>query len=390
MMVLLTALVGFGPLSTDLYLPCLPLLVSEFKTDAASVQLTLSVYMAGFALAQLVYGSLSDCFGRRPVLVGGLVLYIAASLLCLLAQTIEQLILARLIQAFGACAGPVLGRAVVRDLCSRDQAAQLFAYMAMAMTLAPAIAPVIGGALTEAFGWPSTFLFLAAFGVIVLAVVLARLAETNHRRDPEALQPRRLLANYLHLLGDRDYLGYVLSLSFIFCGLFAFISGSSFVLIDRLGLTPPQFGFSFAAVVLGYMGGSVLSARLTRPLGLDRLIVLGVAVSSLAGLAGVALALAGVVTWAAVVGPMMLFMVGTGLVFPNASAGAIGPHPTMAGLASALMGCLQMLLAAVVGAAVGQAHDGSALPMMAAVAGSGLAAALAYHLLVRRRGADAV
>lgn len=380
--VLLTALVAFGPLSTDLYLPSLPTLVAVFGSDPATVQLTLSVFLVGFAVSQLVYGPLSDRFGRRPVLLAGILLYLAASLACMVATSIEQLIAARFLQAVGACCGPVLGRAVVRDLYGRERAARILAYMAMAMALAPALGPVLGGYLTVGLGWRANFAVLAIFGALVLLGVWRLLAETNRQRDPEALNPRRLVANYLHLVGCRRYLGYVLCVSFAYSGIFAFISGSSFVLIGMLGLSPEHYGMAFGVAVVGYMVGSFGSGRLTLRLGIDRMIGIGTALCSLAGLAGLALALAGVVHLAAILAPMFLFLVGAAFILPNAMAGAVGPFPTMAGLASALLGFVQMGLAAVVGVLVGHLHDGTQLPMVATIAAVAVLSALSRALLI--------
>ena len=383
MSVLLTMLVALGPISTDLYLPTLPALVRVFDTSVATTQLTLSVFMTGFALSQLVYGPLSDRFGRRPVLLGGVALYVVGSLLCLIAPSIGLLIVARLIQAVGACCGPVLGRAVVRDVHGRERAAKVLAYMAMAMALAPAVGPMIGGALTVWSGWRACFAVLAGLGTLLLGAVWWGLPETNHLRDPDAIRPRRLLAHYLHLFGDRVFMGYVATVAFTFSGLFSFISGSSFVLIDGMGVSQPVFGLCFGVVVVGYMVGSLIAARATMRLGGDRMIGLGGLVGVLGGGAGFALAWGGVAEPAAVVGPMALVMAGAGMVLPNAFAGAIGPYPGMAGLASSLLGFSQMALAAGAGAVVGHLHDGTSVPMTAAICLSTVAGWLAHRLLIR-------
>ena len=380
--VLLTALVAFGPLSTDLYLPSLPALVTAFGTDIVTVQLTLSVFLVGFALAQLVYGPLSDRYGRRPALIGGVSIYLAASLACTIAASIDQLIVARAFQAVGACCGPVVARAVVRDVYGRDRAATVLAYLSMAMALAPAVGPVLGGLLTELFGWRANFVALSAIAVTVLAATLLLLGETNAHRDPDALRPARLLGNYILLFRDRSYVGYVLTVAGSYSGIFAFISGSSFVLIGRLQLSPFAYGLCFGGVVVGYMTGTFLAGRLSHRLGIDRMVRLGTLVSLAGGLLGAGLAAADVVSVAGIVGPMFLFIMGTGLALPNAMAGAVGPYPTMAGLASALLGFVQMLVAATVGVAVGHLHDGTALPMMGAVALMAAMAATAYRTLV--------
>ncbi|MBP2292389.1 multidrug effflux MFS transporter [Azospirillum rugosum] len=383
--VLLTALVAFGPLSTDLYLPSLPTLVTVFGTDIATVQLTLSVFLAGFAVSQLVYGPVSDRFGRRPALLGGITIYLVASAACALTNDIGGLIVARFFQALGACCGPVVARAVVRDVFGRDRAATVLAYMAMAMTLAPAIGPVLGGVITELIGWRGNFLLLTVFAAGILAATQVLLGETNTHRDENALKPGRLVANYVLLLRDRAFLGQMLTVAFAYSGIFSFISGSSFVLIGRLHLTPAQYGASFGVVVLGYTLGSFFAGRMSQRMGGPWMIRTGTAVSLAGGLLGVALALAGALHLVAIVAPVFLFMVGAGLTLPNAMAAAVGPYPMMAGLASSLVGFTQMAVAALVGAAVGHLQTGTPLPMMGAIGLVALGAALSHRMMARRR-----
>ncbi|WP_193366643.1 multidrug effflux MFS transporter [Pelagibius marinus] len=380
--VLLTAMVALGPISTDLYLPSLPAIGRDFGVTNAEVQLTLSIFLAGFAFSQLAYGPLSDRFGRRPVILGGLALYLLATLVCAFATGIEVLVLARFFQAVGACVGPVLGRAVVRDIYGRERAARMLSYMGMAMALAPAFGPILGGFLEVWFGWRANFAVLGIFAAATLAAALMTLPETNQWKSPDATRPGHILGNYRALLRHRSYLGYVIITACTYSGIFSFISGSSFVLIGLLGLTPDVYGFCFAAIVVGYMIGTFLSGRLTVKLGLERMVQLGTAVQVAGGLAGLALYFAGIVTVPGIVGPVMVFMAGTGLAMPNAQAGAIGPFPQMAGSASALLGFFQMGLAALVGIAVGHGSGESAFAMMAAIALVALGGALAYWLVV--------
>ncbi|NNG02717.1 MAG: multidrug effflux MFS transporter [Inquilinus sp.] len=380
--VLLTALVAFGPISTDLYLPSLPAMTRALATDVATMQLTLSVFLVGFSVSQLIYGPLSDRFGRRPVLLAGVAIYVVAGIACALAPTVEALIVGRFFQALGACAGPVVARAVVRDVHGRARSARVLAYMAMAMSLAPAIGPILGGHVEVWFGWRANLWLLVGFGAAALAATWTLLAETNRHRDPLATSPARLVRNYRLLLGDPGYLGFLLVVAFTYSGIFAFISGSSFVFVDLVGLGPVAYGFCFAGAVVGYMAGSFLSGRLTLRLGIERMVGAGTLLSALGGAAMLACALAfppGVVP---ILAPFFVFMVGAGLVLPNATAGAIGPFPTMAGFASALLGFVQMGVAARVGVAVGHLTDASAVPMAAAVAAVSLAAAIAFRVLV--------
>lgn len=385
---LLTALVALGPISTDLYLPSLPGLAREFGVAVADVQLTLSVFLVGLAGAQLVYGPLSDRFGRRPVLLVGLAVYVLASLACLLAPTIPVLVAVRFVQAIGACVGPVLARAIVRDVHGRDGAARILAYMSAAMALAPAIGPIIGGFVEVWFGWRVNFLLLVAYGAAGFVITWRLLPETNRAPDPDAAQLARIVSGYGGLIGHRSYVGFVLCCAFAYSGIFAFISGSSFVIVEVVGLGPDGFGFCFAGAVVGYMIGTTAVGRLSRRFGIERLIAIGAGVALAGGLLLVGLSLsmvatAGIIGALAIVLPMLVYMIGTGLVLPSAVAGAVGPFPQAAGAASALLGFTQMAVAAVVGMGVARLLDGTALPMTAAIALAAVGILLAFVLLVR-------
>ncbi|GAB5467323.1 MAG: Bcr/CflA family multidrug efflux MFS transporter [Rhodospirillales bacterium] len=381
--VIVTLAVALGPLATDLYLPSLPAIGRAFDRPVADTQLTLSVFLAGFALSQLIYGPLADRFGRKPVMLTGLAIFLAASIFCALAWSLEALLVGRLLQALGICAGPVLGRAVVRDAWGADRSARILSYTGSAMAIAPAVGPIIGGVLEAAFGWRASFLALSLFAFGLLTLVLLRLPETNRQPDPTALQPGRMLANFILLLRHRSYLGYALITALGYAGLFAFISGSSFLLIDSLGLSPLNYGFSFAAVIVGYITGAFVSGRYGGRIGGERMIVLGVGLSLLAALLGMALALSGVLNLWSVIGATTCFFLASGLMLPNAVAGALRHYPHMAGAASSLMGFIQMSIAAILGIAVGQAHDGSHLPMASAILFCALGILLSWSVLVR-------
>jgi len=386
---LLTALVAFGAVSTDLYLPSLPAIVTEFNTSVAEVQLTLSLFMVGFAFAQLVYGPLSDRFGRRPVLLGGLALYALASFACAFADSITSLQLGRFIQAWGACCGPVLARAVVRDLYAREDGARILAFMGAAMGLFVAGAPILGGQIEVVFGWRGNFFALTVFGVLVLAATYWFLGETNQVHDPYALRPLRIIRNYGALLRHRVYVGFMLAVAFSFGGLFAYISGAAFVFIDVYGIAPDMFGYFFSGGVIGFISGSILAARLGRRLGLERTLKLGAVIAALGGVFILALVYfgpaAGPPAALAMVGGMIVLLIGFGMVMPNGYAGAAAPFPRMAGVAAALVGCVQMAGAAVFGGLVGFFHDGTPVPMALVImlATSG-AIVVAFVLLPRK------
>lgn len=380
---LLTALVAFGPISTDLYLASLPDMARDFQTSVENVQLTLSVFLAGFACAMLIYGPLSDRFGRRPMILGGVLVYLVGSIACMLAPTIEMLIASRFLQALGACCGPVLGRAVVRDVYPRDQAARVMSYMASVMALAPFAAPMVGGWFHALFGWRSNFVLLALFGTVLLIAVWRLLDETNAHKDEGALAPGRMAINYRTLLADRRVFGYMLTVALVFGGMFTFISGSSFVLIDVMGLPPAVFGIGFAVVVAGYIAGGFVAGKWTGRFGLDRMIGAGTLGCAGFGLLAAILAWSGITTIAALLLPLMGYFFSAALVLPNSTAGAIAPHPRMAGAASALIGFLQMIGGATAGWLHAASYDHSVRPLATLVAVMGIAALVAFMLLIR-------
>lgn len=386
LLVLLTALTAIGPMATDLYLPSLTDIGADLSATPASVQLTISLYLVGFALAQLIYGPLSDRFGRRPVLIGGMALFTATSLLCALSQTIEQLIVLRILQATGACSGPVLARAVIRDLYDRERAAQALSYLSSAMALAPVLAPAMAGVATEIWGWRSSFYILLVWGVLVCAATILALPETNVRPDKHATRLGPLLLNYFRLLRHRSFVLYTLTGSFAYAGLFAFISGSAFVLMELAGMSAAVYGIAFGMTAGAFMLGALLSARLTRRIGIDAMLMSATSVAVLSALTGVILVLSGAPVALAALLPQLGFMMALGCILPNAMAGAVAPFPHMAGTASGMLGCLQMFAGASAGIMVGQFYDDTAMPMQATLLG---AAGLSFGaaLLLRVRGA---
>ncbi len=380
---LLTMMAALGAISTDLYLPSLPGLARAFDADVAEVQLTLSVFLAGLAVAQLAHGPLSDRFGRRPVLIAGLAVYALASVACMLAPTIEFLIAARFLQALGACAGQVLSRAVVRDVHGRAGSARILSYLSASLAIAPLLGPILGGYLEVWFGWRANFAVLVAYGILTLAGIACLLPETNRDPDPYAIAPLRMIRTYAQLLRDRRYVGYALAATFAYSGIFCFISGSSFILVDMIGLSPDAYGYCFAAIVVGYIVGAVLAGKFANRIETRRLIAIGGAISLLGGLLLLGLAFAGFADVLSIVLPTAIYMVGTGMVMPNSLAGAIGPYPRAAGAAAALAGFSQMTIAALIGAGIGHAADGTQMPMVIALAAVSIAGPAAFWLLVR-------
>lgn len=376
--VVLALLTALGPLSTDMYLPVLPAIAHNLAATAGQAQLTLSVFLFGFAVGQFFYGPISDRVGRKPVLLCGLVLFTLASLACAVAPNVETLIGARFVQALGASGPIVLARAVVRDLYEGSRAGRELSRMASIMGVVPAIAPIFGGLIAPWGGWRMTFMVAMAFGAILTIMVAFRLAESLPRKAAQAVSFGSILRAFGNLSRHRGYRVYVMLSMLTYGGLFAFISGSSFVLQNIYGLGQLAFAFSFALVVVGYIAGTFLAQHLVGPRGLDGTILIGVACLALGGGAMALLVAAGVPSFLAIVGPMVLYCAGVGLTMPQAMASALMPFPDRAGTASSLLGICQMSFAAILGIVLGQNLNGSALPLALTIAATGMAALVLF------------
>ncbi len=386
MNVLLVGLVAMMAISTDLYLPSLPAIARDLDTDVSTAQLTLSAFMVGIALGQILVGPLSDRFGRRPILLVATGLYVFASVACALAPDIESLIAARLVQAFGACAGGVVGRAVVRDVHERETAARVLATIGAAMAIVPAVGPVLGGVIEMAAGWRWNFALLASFGALLCAGVALGLPETNRHRDRTATDPARLARNVAAILATRSFLAHAAAGACAYAGLFAFISGSSFVFVDGYGVSPQVYGFCFSLAVVGYLIGTLVAARRVQSVGTAVLLrsagwVMFAGGVGMAVLVASGLAAPGPTGAALVAVAMAGYCVGFGMCSPGAAAGAIAPFPRLAGTAAAALGALQTGSAAIVGFMVGRLHDGTSLPMALTIAGLAIAGMAAFRLL---------
>ena len=379
---LLAGLSAVGPLTTDMYLPSLPDIARALDASTAQVQLTISTYLIGFAVGQIVYGPVSDRHGRKPVLLAAIALYCVASLACALATSIHMLITARAVQAFGGSGGIVLARAMVRDLYSGARAGRELSVIGAVMALAPVLAPVAGGALQTGFGWRSVFFTLVAAGVAGAGVVWWLLPETLAERTAEPVSPSSIGRSYRVVARNPAYLAYLGLATACFAGLFAWISGASFVLQDLYGLSPFAFGLAFAVGSVGYMTGSTLSAQLTRWLGLDGIIGIGGVLVTTGGLGMTAAVALGFTSAASLVVPMAVYLAGMGMVLPQSLAGAMTPFPERAGAASSLLGFVQQSVAAVCGAIVGVLLGQSAWPLAVSVAVAGCAT-LALWIVTR-------
>lgn len=351
------------PLSTDLYLASLPHLATDFAATPVAVQQTLSLFVIGFGVAQLVSGPLSDRFGRRPVLLWGLAVYIFASLACALVPTLNLLVVARFAQAVGCCTAIVVARALIRDAYTPAEGARMIARASSLMALAPLLGPVLGGYLQVGFGWRAAFVFHTLFALVLATAAWRLFRETNLQPNPDALRPGALVDVYRRIAGADFFWAWALPGALSYAAIFTYISGSSFVLIDVLGVPTEIYGYCFAFGVTGYLVGTLACRRLLTKVGLARALSLGTGLTLLAGLLFAALVLAGIHHWSIVLLCQFLTMAAHGINFPCIQSGAVAPFPREAGAATGLLGFVTMLAALIAGTWVGMSHDGTLQPL---------------------------
>jgi DHA1 family bicyclomycin/chloramphenicol resistance-like MFS transporter len=384
----LALLTAFGPVATDMYIPSMPDIGRSLDSSASAVQLTLSVYLLAFALGQIIYGPISDRFGRKPVLLAALALFCTASLACAAAPSIEALIVARALQALGGSGAIVLPRAIVRDLYTGARVGRELSRMGAIMSVAPVAAPLVGAVVQATLGWRATFLVIVAVGTAAAAVAWRAMPETLHRGFAKPASIAYIAGSYRAFAGDRAFLAHLGIIGCSYAGLFAWISGSPFVLQNLYGLSPVGFGVAFAAASVGTMAGGAAATSVVTLIGLDRTIGLGalmLAVGGLAMIGGQALGFAPVV---ALVLSMVLYQIGLMLALPQAIAGALTPFPERAGAASSLVGVAQQISAAILGAIVGRMVGQSAWPLVSAVALMGTLSLILWAGSRRLRGRE--
>ena len=375
---ILVAVTAVNPLALNLYVPSMPSVQAFFDAPAAMVQLTLSLGLIGTAIIQLFIGPLSDQYGRRPILIGGILISVLASIYCALTPSLNGLIVARVIQVAGGASGLVLGRAIVRDLHKPSEAASMLGYVTMGMAMAPMVAPTIGGLLDDLFNWRAGFVFSAAFASVVMLAAWYTLPETN-KHIGQSPSIRAMLADYRRLLSYRSFWVYTLISSFIGGTFFAFLGGAPYVSRILFDLGPTEYGLYFVLVAVGYSLGNFLSGRYAAKIGIYRMILLGCLVTLACCLFVAFLSLIGIETPQTLFGTMFFLGVGNGLVFPSAMAGIVSTMPRLAGSASGLSGAIIMFVNALLSYMVSFMLSDSVLPMVLLMSASGgLAVLLAF------------
>jgi DHA1 family bicyclomycin/chloramphenicol resistance-like MFS transporter len=366
-----------------MYLPGLPALGRDLDAPAWEVQLTLTACLAGLALGQILAGPLSDRFGRRRPLLVGVGAYAAASLLCAVAPSIGVLVALRFAQGIAGAAGIVVARAVVRDMHSGVAAARFFSLLMLVNGLAPILAPVIGGQVLTVTSWRGVFLVLTAIGLLLLLATATGLRETlaPERRHPGGVA--ETLRTFVALLSDRVFLGHALACGLSFGAMFAYISGSPFVIQDIYGASPQLYSLMFAGNALGLVAASQANRALLRRLEPLQIVRAALSVQALAAVALLVVVAAGAGVWGIV--PLLFVVVASlGLVIPNATALALADHPRVAGSASGLLGVLQFIVGAAAAPLVGVGGTGTALPMALTIAVLGVGGMLSATVLASR------
>ncbi|GAA2706164.1 multidrug effflux MFS transporter [Micromonospora olivasterospora] len=382
LVLVLGSLIAVGPLTIDMYLPALPAIVADFSTTSAAVQLTLTGTLAGLAIGQLLIGPLSDAVGRRVPLIAGIALHVVASLLCVAAPNIAVLGALRVVQGLGVAAASVVAMAVVRDLFSGAAFAKLLSRLLLVMGAAPILAPTLGGGLLHWTDWRGVFVALAAFGVLLVVVAALGLPETlppDRRRRGGVVATAAL---YGSLLRDRTFVGLVLVAGLAMAALFAYVSGSSFVLQEQYGLDEQQFGFAFGAGAVGLITATQFNVRLLRRHSPQRILVVALAVGTAAGLVLLTVAATGLGGLPSLLVSLWVVLAAAGLAMPNAPALALSRHGEAAGTASALLGAVQFGVGALAAPLVGVLGTG-AVAMSLVVAGGMVASTVVLLVVVR-------
>jgi len=362
-LVLMGVLNALAPISIDMYLPAFPAMAQALGATHGEVERTLAAYLIGLSLAQIFYGPLADRYGRKPPLIVGLTLYMLASLGCAWAADAESLTLWRVAQAVGGACGIVIPRAVVRDHYDTQEAARALSMLMLVMGLAPILAPLAGGQLLPHTGWRGIFFFMAAGAAVLLAVVALRLPESLPASRATPLAWRTITGNYGALLAHRRFMLYSLAGGLGSAGMFAYIAGSPRLFIEYFGVSPQHYGWFFGVNAMALIAGSQVSARLLRRRPAQALLPVAQRCVAVAALAVLALTLAGVATLPLLMAGLLVFMASLGVINPNAAALALAEQGSRLGVASALLGTLQLGCGALAGFAVSSLQMPGALPL---------------------------
>lgn len=382
-LLILGLLSAIGPFSIDMYLPAFDTIARDFDTSVEQVQLSLTSYFIGIALGQLVYGPMLDKYGRKKPLMIGLLIYIATSLLCVFAYSIEHLIALRFLQALGSCAGMVAARAMVQDYYDSREAARVFSLLMLVIAISPILAPSAGAFLLAHLDWHYIFVTLFVIALIILICTKFFLPESYPGDRTMSLRPRSIIPKFWEVFTNPIFLSYCLIGSIASAGLYAYLAGSSFVMQQHFQLSQSEFGLAFAFVAFAMVIATQLNRWLLKRWTSIQISRVANIWQAIVGVVMVVCLLSGVLSFWLLLGLIFFYLFGHGFIFPNTSALALSPFKALAGSASALLGCIQMGLGALSSAAVSYLHDYTALPMVSVMCGCAVIA-LVLHLAVSR------
>ena len=381
---LLGLLDAFGPLGIDMYLPAFPEIGRDFHARGGAMQLTLSLFLAGLAVGQLVCGPISDRVGRRLPLLYGSAAFAVASALCAFARSVEALMLARFVMGLAGSTGMVIARAVVRDSFEEADSSRIYSMLMLVIGVAPIVSPTVGGWLLGFGGWGLIFWALAAFACVCGVAVALDLPETHpaERRDREPLAS--VFPRYAALIVDRRFLGYAAPVGLALGLIFAYVASAPSLFMEAFGLSRGQFSLAFAGNAVGLIGAAQVNRRLTRRFDTHAILRAASLVNAASALALPALAWTGAGGFPALFAALFVCLSTVGLILPNATAAVMAPYPHQAGVASALLGMLQFTIGAATGALVGVFHDGTGRPMALSMAACAALSAVIIHNAERR------
>lgn len=378
LIVLLAATSALGPAAMQILLPAIPVIRDSFVVTTEVAQLTLSLSMLAIALGTLVYGPMSDKYGRKPVMLAGLLVTLLGSILCYMAHSIEMLILSRFVQAFGGAVGLVLARAIVRDVYGAQEAARVIATLVMVMVIIPMLSPALGGELMLLFGWESVFVIIAIMTLIMFLLLSRKLPETLSEPVPfEGIIS--MLRNYGRLFHSRVFCGYAFCVTFVSVVFFSFISAAPEIMVSVLHRPPNEYGYYFILVPAGFMAGNNVARYFGRTYSMNQLIGFGAKVAAVGIVLTILLQLAGMRHPLALFAPVALAIFGNGITLPNAQAAAINEFPKYAGSASGLTGFLQMAFSAMAAQLVAVIYNGTVYPLLVLMLMASLASLLSFR-----------
>jgi MFS transporter, DHA1 family, multidrug resistance protein len=387
MAIILGSLAAFGPLSIDMYLPALPNIAKDFDTNASLVQLSLSLFVIGLASGQLLTGPISDVIGRRKPLLVGLIIYFIVSLVCVFCPSIWGLIILRFIQGFAGSAGVVISRAIVRDLYSGSELTKFFSLLALVNGLAPILAPILGAQLLNVVPWQGIFIVLSIIGIVMFFAILFGLPETLQKEKRSAGGMKNTFYPFLKLIVDRRFMGYALAQGFVFACMFAYISGSPFVIQDIYGASPQMFSLIFAINAIGIMINSQIAGRLAGRIPESKLFTFGLGMSFIGGIVMLLFIILQAKLFFILI-PLFFVVSSVGIVNTAGFSLAMQTQGKNAGSASAMLGVTSLAFGGLVAPLVGIGGGQTAIPMGVVIVCGGIGAVLCFLILVKRKGKE--